>query len=182
MTNTETLYLHDIRGLDAIPWLPLAPGWWFVIGVCMSLLIIVAIRYLWVRRDPLVSRCRDARRRLKILRRQVRKSPVKDVGSALSELLRRIAILRSGREDCAGLSGKRWLEWLTENDPNGFDWVSHGQLLLVVPYAPDGADIKRRELARLIDAALGWVDAIEDSRQSGRGLRLRTAPMEPARV
>lgn len=182
MTNTETLYLHDIRGLDSISWWPLATGWWVIVGVCMTLLVIVAIRYLWARRDPLGSRCRDARRRLKALRRQVRKHPVKDVASTLSELLRRIAILRSGRQDCAGLSGERWLEWLTENDPNGFDWLRRGQLLLVVPYAPDGAEIKRKELAKLVDAALGWVDAIEKSTQRSREVELSTTRVEPARV
>jgi len=182
MTNTESLYLHDIRGLDAIPWWPLAPGWWFVLGVCMSLLIVFAMRYLWMRRDPLASRCRDARRRLKVLRRRVRKDSVKDVASTLSELLRRVAILRSGRQDCAGLSDKQWLEWLTENDPNGFDWVNRGQLLLIVPYAPDGADIKRKPLFKLIDAALGWVDAIEKSNQTKRNIDLKTTQVEPAGV
>lgn len=181
MMNTDALYLHDIRGLDAIPWWPLAPGWWFVAGVCLVLLTVVAIRLL-IRRDPAASRYRDARRRLRILRRRVRKDSVKDIASSLSELLRRIAMLRATRQDCAGLSGESWLEWLKESDPNGFDWVGRGELLLVVPYAPEGSDVKRRELRKLIDAALGWVDTSQKLNRPQPRAESDTAPAETASV
>ena len=28
-----TLVLRDIHGLDAIPWWPMAPGWWYLIAL-----------------------------------------------------------------------------------------------------------------------------------------------------
>ena len=55
----------------------------------------------------------------------------------LSELLKRIAMARHGRVACAGLQGQAWLDWLSAQDPNGFDWRQHGQPLIHAPYAPE---------------------------------------------
>ncbi len=153
-------YLRDIHGLDTVPWWPLAPGWWLLVGVIMVVGIVAMLWYTgWLRRDPLAGWRRDARRKLRALRRRARKGDLKEIAGTLSELLRRIAILRCSRQDCAGLSGDDWLEWLGNNDPNAFKWQERGRLLLAAPYAPPGFEVKRRELVRLIDAALRWVDA-----------------------
>lgn len=182
MSASDRVYLHDIRGLDAIPWWPLAPGWWLVVSLCLALLVVVTTWYWWARRDPLLPLYRDARRSLKGLRRRVRRDSVKDIASVLSELLRRIAMLGSERQDCAGLSGRAWLEWLAVHDPNGFDWTNHGQLLLVAPYAPDAPAVKRRQVRKLIDAALAWVDTSERSGRSNRPREPDAAQEGPASV
>ena len=83
----------------------------------------------------------------------------KTIAGELSELLRRIAIVRAGREQAAGLIGDSWLDWLVANDPTGFDWQSRGQLLLDLPYAPPGHYAEPERLQQLIDAALCWVAA-----------------------
>ena len=81
---------------------------------------------------------------------------VKVLAARLSELLRRIAIARCGRDRCAGLNGETWLAWLADHDPDGFDWRARGRLLLELPYAPPGETGDRPELYKLIDAALAW--------------------------
>ena len=43
-----TLVLRDIHGLDAIPWWPMAPGWWYLIGAAV-LLLLLALRRLLTR-------------------------------------------------------------------------------------------------------------------------------------
>ena len=158
--ESGAVYLRDIHGLDTVPWWPLAPGWWLLAGVLMLVGVATMLWYAgWSRRDPLAGWRRDARRKLRALRRRTRKGDLKEIAGTLSELLRRIAILRCSRQDCAGLSGDDWLEWLAKNDPNAFKWQEHGRLLLAAPYAPPGFGVERRELIRLIDAALNWVDA-----------------------
>jgi hypothetical protein len=118
-----TTVLRDIHGLDAIPWWPLAPGWWYLVGLAGLLLLFVGIRY------------------------------------RLSELLRRIAMVRSGRQQAASLTGDIWLLWLGEHDNTGFAWERHGRILLTAPYMPPAMSVERKELATLIRAATRWIDA-----------------------
>ena len=101
------LDLRDIHIPETVPWWPLAPGWWLLI----LLLISVAVGLYWAwraRRQPLK---RQALRELGKIRRHF------EGGAATSRILadvgvlvRRTAISRSGRETVAGLSGDAWRE------------------------------------------------------------------------
>ena len=93
------------------------------------------------------------------LRKRAGTQDLKQTASELSELVRRIAMARLGRESCAGLTGESWLEWLAANDPKGFDWSDRGRVLLEAPYAPPGAQSHTQDLMALIDAAYEWVAA-----------------------
>lgn len=168
MMDTPYLYLRDIRGLDPVGWWPPAIGWWLVAGLVV--LLIALLVWLWRRRYVFASHWRwDAVRRLKTLRYRCTLEDPKEVGRELSELLRRIAIARRGREACAGLTGEEWLEWLSHDDPTGFDWKSQGRVLITLPYAPPRPDEGRDELKRLINAALRSVivRAKKDGSESG---------------
>jgi len=149
--------LRDIRGIDPAPWWPPAPGWWMVLlGLLLMVLLVV-----WLARRrrlyPLGRWQQDARRHLLELRRRMRREPAKQVAGELSELLRRIAIARCGREQTASLTGEMWLDWLQSNDSTGFAWLEKGRLLLELPYAPPDRNADKSILAELIDAALHWV-------------------------
>jgi len=152
--------LHDIHELDSVGIWPLATGWWLMLGG-MALLILLFIglrrwRPDWQRYLPRYGWSRAAARELTVLREQVGHGDVKVLAARLSELLRRIAIARCGRDRCAGLNGESWLAWLADHDPDGFDWHARGRLLLELPYAPPGETGDKPELYRLIDAALAW--------------------------
>ncbi len=151
--------LRDIRGLDPVSWFPPAVGWW-LIAVAVTVLILAL---LWWRdqrqRYPLGSWQKDAQRRLRALRRRLEEWDSKTVAGELSELLRRIAMARHGREACAGLTGDEWLVWLQARDPSGFDWNDRGRLLLELPYAPTGSPEQNDALGHLIDATQRWVFA-----------------------
>ena len=152
--------LHDIHELDPVGIWPLAAGWWLIIAalVLLVLLVIAVRRYRpdWQRFLPRYSWTREAERELTRLRERVAHADVKTLASELSELLRRIAIARCGRDRCAGLHGDSWLDWLADHDPEGFDWRSRGRVLLDLPYAPPGELDQQPELNHLIDAALVW--------------------------
>jgi hypothetical protein len=163
--------LRDIHGIDPVPWWPPAPGWWLLMGLTLA----VALGWwAWRRRPPRNWR-REARLYLSALRQRTRDAQAKVVASELSELLRRVAIARHGREACAGLVGEEWLVWLQRNDPKGFDWVAHGRALLDLPYAPPGREAASSELRRLIDAAAQWTygEAPAESRRKPGGKRWR---------
>lgn len=135
--------LRDIRGLDPVSWWPPAAGWWLVAGAVL-LLLVLAWRYrasLRLRIPPIpvlrIGNWRwDAGRQLRDLRQRSASQDAKQTAVELSELLRRVAMARLGRESCAGLVGESWLAWLAERDPKGFDWLTRGRLLLDAPYAP----------------------------------------------
>lgn len=152
--------LRDIHGLDAIPWWPPAPGWWLVAGLLL-LSAWLAWRFLPRVSVPVLAGLPwrwDAARRLRDLRRRVGRQEHQQTASELSELLRRIAMARHGRDACAGLTGTDWLAWLKAQDPQGFDWTAQAHLLLDLPYAPPGyAPAEQRPWLLMIDAAQNWI-------------------------
>lgn len=146
--------LRDIRGLDAVSWWPPAPGWW--IGALLLLLTLIGL-FLLIRhfiRYPPGSWRWEARVALRELWQQRNRQSQKESAARLSELLRRIAIARFGREKTASISGSEWLTWLAQSDPNGFDWSGRGGILLNLPYAPDNRQTNSDELDELILAAM----------------------------
>jgi hypothetical protein len=151
--------LRDIHGLDAIPWWPLAPGWWLLAIGAVVLLWLLGSRFPRWHWKPAPRRLpwqRSAARELRELRRRIGREDPKVVAGDLSELLRRIAMARCGRESCAGLAGDAWLQWLQDHDPLGFDWTRHGTLLTRLPYAPPDPGDKAPLLQNLVDAAMAW--------------------------
>ena len=157
--DTGTAVLRDIHGLDAIPWWPLAPGWWYLAGLVGLLLLAIGIRYWLIYNAAWLGWRGDARRQLRDLKKALPDEDPHVVAGRLSELLRRIAMARSGRREAAGLTGDTWLHWLVEHDNSGFDWERHGQVLLTAPYMPPAMAVERDELASLIRAATSWIDA-----------------------
>ncbi len=152
--------LRDIRGLDPVSWWPPAAGWWLLLfGTLLTLWLLwrfwpglrlpvmIGVTWRW-----------DAARQLRDLQRRVGRQDSKQSAGELSELLRRIAMARHGRDACAGLTGSDWLAWLAEHDPQGFAWPAHGRLLLNLPYAPPGTtEAEQKQLHVLIEAARHWI-------------------------
>lgn len=157
--------LRDIRGIDGVPWWPLAEGWWLLLGAALLLgFALYHWRTILRLRVPIpgvtLGTWRwDAAAALRDLRRRARSGQdVKTTVGELSELLRRIAMARLGRDACAGLTGEDWLAWLAANDPAGFHWKENGNLLKTAPYAPPGTG-GGPELEAMIDAAYAWITA-----------------------
>ncbi len=104
--------LRDIDDIDPVGWWPPGPGWWLIAVVLILLLFLVKAYWPelinWYTR-PRAAWRRDARRQLAQLRARLNLSEQKTLAAELSELLRRIAVARCGRETCAGLSGRAWL-------------------------------------------------------------------------
>ncbi len=148
--------LDDIRGLDKIPWWPPGPGWWFVLGALALVLGYFLFLYL-KRRAYEMSWKGDARRQLLHLEAQLSDDTTQDVAATLSMLLRRIAMQRHSRAACAGLEGRHWLLWLKAQDPQGFDWLAYGEILVEAPYAPPGKKWPLQEVKNLLAAAQAWV-------------------------
>ncbi|MFK5971252.1 MAG: DUF4381 domain-containing protein [Candidatus Marithrix sp.] len=146
--------LRDIRGLDTISWWPLAYGWWLLIG--LIILLVIAIIYRIKRKKPGQNWRKVAREEWLNLRPL--NSPAREQLTFLSILLRRIAVQQHGRDACAGLSGEKWLVWLTKHDPQGFDWTESGKILIEAPYMPPDTVIEDRQLDLIYRAIRTWID------------------------
>mgnify|MGYP001813760079 CR=1 FL=1 len=156
--NPEILaQLRDIQELDPVSWWPPASGWWLLLGLAILLLAVLILGLRNLRKYPPGSWNRDAYRRLMHLKKQAPDLSDSDLAGQLSGLLRRIAVVRLGRIQAAGLSGDAWLKWLQEQDPRAYDWPQKGRLLLTLPYAPatDSSDNKA-ELLELVRASVAW--------------------------
>ena len=150
--------LRDIRGLDAFPWWPIAPGWWFLLAfllVCAGG-IYFSLHLLRRRYRELYWR-EEARRTLASIRDDSGRRSDQQRVAALALLLRKLAIRKYGRNSCAGLEGQEWLRWLNRHDPAGFDWMNEGRILIEAPYAPEGKPIRASLIKHLIDGLEGWV-------------------------
>ena len=151
--------LRDIHGLDPISWWPPAPGWWLTLGALIVFAWISVKLFHNLRRYPFGSWQRDAWRQCRALKASANKLSERELATDISELTRRIAIARMGREHTAGLSGEAWLQWLQTNDPHGFNWSGEGEMLLTLPYAPPGIDpSQKNQLIKLLDALMEWAD------------------------
>jgi hypothetical protein len=163
--------LRDIHGLDTIPWWPLATGWWYVVGLVGLLLLSIPVRYWLIYHSGWFGWRGDALGQLRALKKALASEAPQTVASRLSELLRRIAMVRSGRKGVASLTGDNWLQWLAAHDKTGFDWERQGQILLTAPYMPPTMSVERKELAKLIRAATRWIDASRPAKQKTRWLQ-----------
>jgi hypothetical protein len=148
--------LHDIEGLDAIsPW-PLAIGWWVLILLGLLLFVLV-VSFVVVRVKFKRSWKNDTLQKLRALENNLSEETSRETVITLSEYLKRIALRRFSRKECAGLMGEAWLKWLKTHDIKNFDWVEKGGLLIRVPYSPEDQKVSLDQVKILLKAAKEWV-------------------------
>ncbi|HZR80295.1 MAG TPA: DUF4381 domain-containing protein [Candidatus Binatia bacterium] len=157
--------LAGLRGLhlpDAIGWWPPAPGWWIVAAVLLASVAVAAIA--WRRRRASVAR--RALRELDALAR--RPLDLHGLATAISELLRRVALVRFGSR-VAGLHGATWQDFLSSHAGHRRGARSRaalagdvGRVLALAPYAPPGVASftsggARIDRVELLAAARAWI-------------------------
>jgi hypothetical protein len=148
--------LHDIEGLDPISWWPLAIGWWvFLVSMILiagGLSCFIAYRIAFKR-----SWKNDALQKLAYLEANLTDTTARETLIALSEYIRRIALRRFSRKECAGLTDEAWLKWLAMHDPKNFDWEKRGTILIELPYAPLNYNFSINQIRDLIEVVKQWV-------------------------
>ena len=148
--------LYDIDGLDAVNWWPLAPGWWIIITVLILLSLIMLKSYLKKRAWKLSWRG-QVFEKLDQMQKTVNQENAQEIAITLSQFVRRIAMHKYTRDDCAGLVGQDWLHWLTQHDGNNFDWVKNGRILTEEVFAGKNKKLSINTLNDLINATKNWV-------------------------
>ena len=109
MDGMNTDWLQQLAPAHAPPpagWWPLAPGWWLLLLICVSL--VAGLSYWYWRPSQRLRRI--ALRELDHL--QTHAHDDGQLAGALQNLLRRYAIAAYGRETVGELSGDDWLAFL----------------------------------------------------------------------
>lgn len=146
--------IRDIQGIDDVSWWPLALGWWILAALILCFCIGLVIYRRWR-----AKKATNHIEKIKPLFTEIHTlSDYKEKATALSEIMRYLAIHKYGRKSCAGLEGEKWLNWLKDHDPQNFDWLEKGKALIEVPYMPNGSKIVNdNDFEVLIKAAERWL-------------------------
>lgn len=155
--------LQDIHSFDVnqVSWWPLAPGWWLLLILMIGLLILGIwgwhrwYQYQQIRKSQPPRWQSLAWKEWRAI--QMADLSAKERLQQLARLLRWVAIQQYGREDCASLTGDDWLQWLTDHDPQKFNWLKQGNLLVTGLYAPPSHGIDEKLLNSLETAIYAWI-------------------------
>ena len=114
MNPTDPLAnLRDIHLPGDVSWWPLAPGWWLLIVVVLALSVWGIMKWLqWRKRQMLMHEVKAELHRIQsdYTEHQTARTLVTDC----SQLLRRLVVLRIGRESGANLTGQDWRNYLSD--------------------------------------------------------------------
>ena len=119
--------LRDLHLLSEPSLWPLAMGWWIVLAIILSI-IIIGIAWIHIRRQrPDVYAIRKAHKMANNIPDDL------DYLKHISQLLKRVGIVRYGREQIAPLSDDTWQKFLISTAPNTLtDKEAH--LIAFAPY------------------------------------------------
>jgi hypothetical protein len=126
---------HDIHELDPISYWPLPLSAWVTIVISL-LVVALLLAWIWKRMHRPATWQRQLLDKLSEIDTKLRFENAHLVTLEISNMIRRLAIYKFGRDTCAGLQGKAWLDFLTEKDPKKFHWNETSQFLVSAPYAP----------------------------------------------
>lgn len=155
MNETEAL-LSQLRDIQApsVGLIP-APGWWVLLLV---VLLVALLLHRIYRRYRLRGWQREARATLDRLRTESDNKPVAQSLSAISRLVRRVAMVARPREQVASLQGEAWLVELDEICGKPLFKGGFGKLLEQGPYQPS-PQLSADDLHALMDVVAELIDA-----------------------
>ena len=151
--ESSQLPLRDIHLPEAISWWPPAIGWWF-----LAVLIPVSIYliYLLVKRITRKTAIKTAKKLLLHIK-QDKQIDNKQKLNELSMLIRRVAISTTVRNECAGLTGQAWLDYLDRSVKGTPFTRGIGCLLTDAPYRQTMPT--EQEIAELATLCETWLKA-----------------------
>ena len=149
----EKLPLRDIHLPEAIGWWPPALGWWLLAILIPLFLALIIWLYKHITRNTAIK----AAKKLLLQIKQDNQRDNCDKLKELSALIRRVAISKSGRSKCAGLTGHQWLEFLDRSVKGEPFTQGIGRLLANAPYQKNSPT--DTEIAQLTDLCENWLNA-----------------------
>ena len=147
------LLLRDIHLPEAIGWWPPAIGWWLLAILIPLFMALMFWLYKRITRKTAVKAAKKLLLQIKHDQQRENSQKLKD----LSALVRRVAISTTARNECAGLTGQKWLEFLDQSMKSSPFTQGIGQLLANAPYQKSSPT--EQEISQLTRLCEDWVNA-----------------------
>ncbi|MFT5657020.1 MAG: hypothetical protein ACI9KN_000292 [Gammaproteobacteria bacterium] len=134
---------------------PLAPGWWFLLGLVSVTILLLVYRY---HRQKSQRLYRLANRELqRIASRYFETNDSQTLLLNLSKWLRQVSIAAFPDNNIAAVSGPRWIDFLDQTMPNheftlGAEKVFGGEIYRALP---------KVEADTILNLCLTWLDSIK---------------------
>jgi len=160
MKDFEQILLSQLRDIhnvhDVSAWPP-AAGWWLILFfICTG--IFIATKKILQLRQYKKSWKYKLELKLDDIARDKNISHAKQNISKINDILKRITMQLYGRNESASLTGKKWLIWLSNRDPENFNWLKKGEILVEYPYMPeDKIKLNHDQIILLAKAVKPWL-------------------------
>lgn len=154
MTENQTSAIGTLMEPDPIRFSFGAPGWFILLGVGLTVLLIYAL-FVYLRYRKRRYR-RDAVRVLENLELSIHTAP--SFVTRIAEVLKRVSMISYGRSETAALNGQEWISYLDQRN-NGILVLSANarNLLTGYLYQNRSAEVSENELEELRTKTIQWI-------------------------
>jgi len=146
-SSVPPLDLRDIHSAPPPEFWPPAPGWW-LLGILLMAVLVLLTFYLY-RRYRLSRQRRQVLAELERLNALDTRQQASEFTTAVSTLLRRVALMRFNRKQVASLSGMAWLRFLDDTGGGGEFSTGAGQVLAEGPYVRQPREVAKENVLSL---------------------------------
>lgn len=157
--------LRDVHE-PAISWWPLAPGWWLVAALLLSLCFAVALWFY--RRDKRLRWTLVAKEELNALQKDFENGRLSEqvTVSRLAVLMRRSAMAANGRQGVARATDAQWVDIILDvGNRQGFG-RSAAEALVTAAYK--AKPLPRAQVSELLVACHTWLNGARRTRRRAR--------------
>jgi hypothetical protein len=156
------LELKDIHLPDSILWWPPAPGWW-VLGVVLItflflMLLLLPKLWRWLRYKPV--RSLSLKEFYLIKQSHQQQADQKQTLQAITTLLRRTVMSKSGRIGHAGVVGDDWINQLNQMSQKDCFTQAQGKLLKHGRYQPAIEGQNKADIDSLLQSCENWIKSL----------------------
>ena len=155
MTTEELLQaLHDIQEPAAPAWWQLAPAWWLLIAFALTAMTLFVLAQRWRRVNRNHSLAIHRLRTIHTDYSQQKNTTL--LVLELSRWLKQVALLAQPRQGIEGMTGRRWVEYLSEVSGLAEFCRGPGEVFAGQAYCSNPSV----DAATLIDLCERWLQAI----------------------
>jgi hypothetical protein len=149
--------VKDIKNIHEVSAWPPAAGWWLIIFLFCAAFFVILKKYLKV-----IKYKKSWKYKLELeldkIAKDSKKENIKLNLSKINNILKRVSMQIYGRKESASLTGKKWLIWLSNRDPENFNWLKKADILIEYPYMPeDKINLKLDQVAIIAKAVKPWL-------------------------
>lgn len=152
------LPLKDIHLPDDILWWPPAPGWWVLAVVLIVTLLLFPKLWRWLRYKPVKSL--SLKELYQIKKNYQQQADSRQTLQAITILLRRTVMSKSGRIGHAGVVGDDWLKQLNQMANKDCFTQAQGELLKHGRYQPIIEGQNKDEFDSLLQSCENWIKSL----------------------